>query len=192
MSAVLYFVPTVVVKLLKSVVLAFKSILLDKVAVSTFCKRKEVSVIFSFVPTVFVKVEKSVVLAFKSILLDKLAVSAFCNKSEVSMIFNLSARSVVTSVILPALAFKSILADKLKVSVTFNLEFKESVNFCWDKIPIATHPVFKLTSTVVNLYKESLACTYTIIPCFLLFTGRAFLVDKSGSVIRPPLPKLSM
>ena len=159
MSAVLYFVPTVVVKLLKSVVLTFKSILLDKVAVSTFCKRKDVSVIFSFVPTVFVKVEKSVVLAFKSILLDKLAVSAFCNKSEVSIIFNLSASSVVTSVILPALAFKSILADKLKVSVTFNLEFKESVNFCWVKIPIATHPVFKLTSAVVNLYKESLACT---------------------------------
>ena len=181
-----------VVKLLKSVEFAFRSILLDKPDVSAFCKRKDVSVIFSFVPTVFVKVEKSVMLAFKFILLDKLAVSDFCNKREVSIIFNLSAISVVTSVILPALAFKSILADKLKVSVTFNLEFKESVSFCWVKIPIATHPVFKLTSTVVNLYKESLACTYTNIPCFLLFTGRAFLVVKSGSVIRPPLPKLSI
>ena len=192
MSTVLNLDPTVLVKLFRSVVLAFKSILLDKVAVSTFCKRKEVSVIFSFVPTVLVKVEKSVVLVFRFILLDKLAVSAFCNKSEVSIIFNLSASSVVTSEIVPALAFKSILADKLKVSVTFNLEFKESVNFCWVKIPNATHPLFKLTSTVVNLYKESLACTYTIMPCFLLFTGRAFLVDKSGSVISPPLPKLSI
>ena len=192
MSTVLNLIPTVFVKLFRSIVLAFKSILLDKLAVSDFCKRNEVSVIFSFVPTVLVKVEKSVVLVFRFILLDKLAVSDFCNKSEVSTIFNLSPSSVVTSVILPALAFKSILADKLKVSVTFNLEFKESVNFCWVKIPNATHPVFKLTSVVVNLYKESLACTYTIIPCFLLFTGRAFLVDKSGSVIRPPLPKLSI
>ena len=99
---------------------------------------------------------------------------------------------VVTSETVPALAFKSILVDKLKVSTAFSLEFKESVNFCWVKRPMATQPEFKLTSTVVNLYKESLACTNTIMPCFLLFTGIAFLVDKSGSIIKPPLPRLSI
>ena len=57
---------------------------------------------------------------------------------------------------------------------------------------MASQPVFKLTSAVVNLYKESLACTYTNIPCFLLLTGMAFLVVKSGKVINPPLPKLSI
>ena len=92
----------------------------------------------------------------------------------------------------PALAFRSILVDKLKVSVAFNLDFKESVNFCWVNKPMATQPEFKLTSTVVNVYKESFAWTYTIMPCFLLFTGIAFLVVKSGRVIKPPLPKLSI
>jgi len=66
-STVLNLVPTVLVKIFRSVVLAFKSILLDKPEVSAFCKRKEVSVIFSFVTTVLIKVEKSVVLVFKFI-----------------------------------------------------------------------------------------------------------------------------
>ena len=150
------------------------------------------SVVLNLVPTVVDKLLKSIMLAFKLIRLDKLPVSAFCNKKEVSVIFNLSANRVVTSEIVPALAFKSILADKLKVSVAFNLAFKESVNFCWLNNPMATQPVFKLTSAVVNLYKESLAWIYTNIPCFLLFTGMAFLVVKSGKVINPPLPKLSI
>ena len=59
---------------------AFKFILLDKLAVSAFCNKYEVSVLLSLVPTVVVKVFKSVVLAFKFILLDKIAVSDFCNK----------------------------------------------------------------------------------------------------------------
>ena len=106
--------------------------------------------------------------------------------------FNFRTNSLLTSVILPTFAFKSILFDKLKVSVPFNLVFKESLNFCWVKRPMATQPVFKLTSAVVNLYNESLACTNTNMPCFLLFTGIAFLVVKSGKVINPPLPKLSI
>ena len=44
--------------------------------------------------------------------------------------FNFSIKALFTSVILPTFAFKSILLDKLKVSAPFNLEFKESENFC--------------------------------------------------------------
>ena len=79
MSVVLNFVPTVVVKLLKSVVLAFKLILLDKLAVSAFCNNKEVSVIFSFSASNAVTSEIVPALAFKSILADKLKVSAAFN-----------------------------------------------------------------------------------------------------------------
>ena len=124
--------------------------------------------------------------------LDKLAVSFFCNSELVSDMLSLFVSKLVTSDIVPALAFKSILVDKLKVSAAFNLVFKESLSFCCVNKPMASQPVFKLTSTVVNLYKESLACTYTNIPCFLLLTGMAFLVVKSGSVIKPPFPKLSI
>ena len=80
MSVVLNLVATVVVKLFKSVVLAFKLIRLDKAAVSAFCNKKAVSVIFNLVATVVVKLFKFVVFAFKLILLDKPAVSDFCNK----------------------------------------------------------------------------------------------------------------
>ena len=65
---------------LKSTVLVFKLIRLDKLAVSAFCNKLEVSVVLNLVPTVVVKVLKSTILVFKSIRLDKLAVSAFCNK----------------------------------------------------------------------------------------------------------------
>ena len=63
-------------------------ILLDKLSVSRFCNKLEVSVVLNLVPTVVVNVLKSTMLVFKLILLDKLAVSAFCNKLEVSVIFN--------------------------------------------------------------------------------------------------------
>ena len=149
----------VVFKLFKAVILAFKSILFDKLEVSFFCNSK--------------------------------LVSFFCNKSAVSMMFNFKVNALFTSVILSTFAFRLILFDKLKVSAPFNLEFKESFSFCWVNNPMATQPLL-LKSAVANLYNESLACTNTNIPCFLLFTGSAFLVVKSGSVIRPPLPKLSI
>jgi hypothetical protein len=57
-SVVLNLVATVVVKLFRSVVLAFKLIRLDKVAVSAFCNKYAVSVIFNLVATVFVKLFK--------------------------------------------------------------------------------------------------------------------------------------
>ena len=106
--------------------------------------------------------------------LDKLAVSFFCNSKAVSVIFSLLVSKVVTSDIVPALAFKSILVDKLNVSVAFNLEFKESENFCCVNKPMATQPAL-LKSAEVNLYMESLACTYTIMPTFLCLIKMAFL-----------------
>ena len=140
-------------------ILAFKSILFDKLEVSFFCNRK--------------------------------LVSFFCNKSAVSVIFNFKVNALFISVILSTFAFRLILVDKLKVSAPFNLEFKESENFCCVNKPMATQPEL-LKSAEVNLYKESLACTNTNMPCFLLLTGMAFLVIKSGKVINPPLPKLSI
>ena len=88
--------------------------------------------------------------------------------------FNFKVNALFTSVILSTFAFRLILFDKLKVSAPFNLEFKESFSFCWVNNPIATQPVL-LKSAEVNLYKESLACTYTIMPNFLCLIKMAFL-----------------
>ena len=76
---VLNLVPTVVDKLLKSIVLAFKLIRLDKLAVSAFCNKKEVSVIFNLSANRVVTSEIVPALAFKSILVDKLKVSVAFN-----------------------------------------------------------------------------------------------------------------
>ena len=87
--------------LVTSAVLAFKLILLLKVAVSAFCNKKLVSVLLNFKANPLVT---SVVFAFKLIRLDIVAVSAFLNSTLVSVIFN----------------FKFIRLDKVAVSALFN------------------------------------------------------------------------
>ena len=88
-------------------------ILIDMLAVSLFCKRKEVSFLIRLFNIAAVSNE----LSFKLILVDNVAVSIFCKRKEVSLrirLFNIKEVSEEVS-------FKLIRLDKVRVSDKFSL-----------------------------------------------------------------------
>ena len=101
--------------------------------------------------------------------------------AEVALLLTLPAVDMVAKLasVIPAVP------DKFALVRPCTELFIKSLNCCGDNRPTATHPVL-LKFAVVNLYKESLDCTYTNIPCFLLLGTIASLEAILDKLIKPP------
>ena len=118
--------------------------------------------------------------------LDTIAYEVLLAVAEVALLLTLPIVEIVAKFasVMPAVP------DKLELVSPCTELFTKSLNCCGDNRPTATHPVL-LKFAVVNLYKESLDCTYTSIPCFLLLGTIASLEAILDKLIKPPWPKLS-
>ena len=101
--------------------------------------------------------------------------------AEVALLLTLPAVDIVVKLasVMPAVP------DKLVLVNPFTELLTKFLNCCDVNRPTATHPVL-LKLAVVNLYKESLACTYTNIPCFLLLVIIASLDAILDKLMKPP------